>query len=99
MTRTITYAVDALADLEHIAAQTEARWSTAQARSYLADIGAAIGKAAANPYLGSDCSHVRAGYRKMRAGSHVIYYQVLADRINVVRVLHQSMDAEARLRD
>ena len=96
--RGIDYRPDTLIDLEHIALRTEASWGANQAKAYLADIGAAIGRAAENPFLGSDRSDIRSGYRKMRSGSHAIYYRVFADRIDVIRVLHQGMDVESRLR-
>ena len=53
---------------------------------------------AANPLKGKDCSDIRIGYRKLNAGSHVIFYrQALTDTIEIVRVLHGHMDIETRL--
>jgi len=47
---------------------------------------------------GRDCGDIRPGYRRRRAGQHVIYYRPLdADCIEIVRVLHGRMDAERHL--
>jgi toxin ParE1/3/4 len=51
-----------------------------------------------NPSDGKDCSDIRAGYRKWKAGSHVVFYrQHDLDTIEIVRVLHGRMDVETRL--
>ena len=50
-----------------------------------------------NPTLGRPCDTVREGYRKFRVGRHVIFYRVIEQRIDVVRVLHQQMDFESHL--
>ncbi|MDO9416041.1 type II toxin-antitoxin system RelE/ParE family toxin [Pararhizobium sp.] len=41
---------------------------------------------------------IRAGYRKVLTGSHSIFFRVTDDGIiDVIRILHQQMDIEARL--
>ncbi|MFP4085769.1 MAG: type II toxin-antitoxin system RelE/ParE family toxin [Desulfobacteraceae bacterium] len=48
--------------------------------------------------MGKDRSRIRSGYPKNTAGSHVIFYrETSADVIEIVRVLHGSMDIETRL--
>jgi len=37
------------------------------------------------------------GYRKVRAGSHIIFFKVTTDGIDVVRILHQKMDFNRHL--
>lgn len=55
-------------------------------------------KLAANPLKGQDCSDLRIVYRKLNAGSHVIFYRkTLVDMIEIVRVLHGHMDIESQL--
>jgi len=40
----------------------------------------------------------RAGYRKLAAGSHVLFYRVMSEGdIDVVRVLHRRMDVDRHL--
>jgi len=50
-----------------------------------------------NPTLGRSCDAIREGHRKFRVGRHVIFYRVIEQRIDVVRVLHQQMDFESHL--
>jgi toxin ParE1/3/4 len=51
-----------------------------------------------NPGLGRDCSDIRAGYHRYRVGKHILFYRQLdPDQIEIVRILHERMDVEARL--
>jgi toxin ParE1/3/4 len=54
---------------------------------------------AANPKLGRLYDEVRAGYRRYRAGPHLILYSETSDAIDVVRVLQEKMDIGSRLPD
>jgi toxin ParE1/3/4 len=88
----------AVLDLEQIWDYTADRWDIDQADTYLAEIRRAIERAAANPRIGRACDEIRLGYRKLPAGSHLVFYRVLADGvIDVIRVLHQRMDIDRHL--
>jgi toxin ParE1/3/4 len=88
----------AMADLITIGGYTQKRWGTEQRNTYLAMLDRCFQQLAADPLTGSDCSYIRSGYRKMNAGSHVIYYRLKqTDEVEIVRVLHQRMDLETRL--
>ena len=88
----------AKADLKEIAHYTQCQWGRDQRDKYLAMLDSCFHQLAATPFIGKDCSHIRSGYRKNTAGSHVIFYrQTSADVIEIVRVLHGSMDIETRL--
>ena len=88
----------AKADLKEIANFTQNRWRREQRDLYLQMLDVSFQQLAANPLKGKDCSEIRIGYRKLNAGSHVIFYrQTLADTIEIVRVLHGYMDIETRL--
>ncbi|KPF78834.1 plasmid stabilization protein ParE [alpha proteobacterium AAP81b] len=89
----------ARADLDDIWDYTARRWDEAQAETYLRLIQAAIDAVAANPKLGRPYDEVRTGYRRRRAGSHLIFYREVADAIDVVRVLHEKMDIASHLPD
>jgi toxin ParE1/3/4 len=43
--------------------------------------------------------HVRKGYRASKVKSHYIFYRVLNDTIEIIRILHERMDIENRLND
>lgn len=88
----------AKADLKEIARFTQNRWGREQRNLYLQMLDVSFQQLAANPLKGKDCSDIRIGYRKLNAGSHVIFYrQTLVDTIEIVRVLHGHMDIETRL--
>jgi toxin ParE1/3/4 len=88
----------AKADLKEIATFTHKRWGREQRNLYLQMLDVSFQQLAANPLKGKDCSEIRIGYRKLNAGSHVIFYrQTLADTIEIVRILHGHMDIETRL--
>jgi toxin ParE1/3/4 len=89
----------ARADLDNIWEHTSKRWDDDQAEAYLRMIQAAIDTVSANPKLGRRCDEVRAGYRRHRAGSHLILYRETSDAIDIVRVLHEKMDIGSHLPD
>ncbi len=49
---------------------------------------------AKNPNKGIDCSHIKEGYLKYHVGKHYIYYLNSPAGIEIIRNLHQSMDAK-----
>jgi len=88
----------AMADLKEIGSFTQTRWGREQRDLYLKMLDNSFHQLAANPLKGNDCSEIRIGYRKLNAGSHLIFYrQTIADTIEIVRVLHGHMDIEMRL--
>jgi toxin ParE1/3/4 len=88
----------AKADLKEIARFTQNRWGHDQRNLYLQMLDVSFQQLADNPLKGKDCSDIRLGYRKLNAGSHVIFYRkTLVDTIEIVRVLHGHMDIETRL--
>lgn len=73
----------ARADLDNIWEYTAKRWDDDQAEAYLRMIQAAFDTVAANPKLGRRYDEVRAGYRRYRAGSHLILYRETSDAIDI----------------
>jgi toxin ParE1/3/4 len=89
----------ALADLESIWLYTCKNWSPDQADRYYSLIINEIKYICQHPQSGRDMSHVRAGYRTSKVKSHLIFYRVQDDYIEVIRILHEKMDLENRLND
>jgi toxin ParE1/3/4 len=87
----------AKADLDDIWDYTERNWGAEQAKAYIRLIGAAIQTLAASPARGKACDHIREGYRKYPAGSHVVFFRLTDGGINVVRILHPRMDFDRHL--
>jgi toxin ParE1/3/4 len=88
----------AQADLGQIWDYTRDRWGVDQAEEYLRELQRAIERAAANPRIGRVCDEIRPGYRKLAAGSHILFYRVSAEGIiDVGRVLHERLDVDRHL--
>jgi toxin ParE1/3/4 len=80
----------AKADLDDIWNFTFARWGMAQAEKYVRDLWEVMKKPASDLANSMDIGDVRPGYKKVRAGSHIIFFKVIPDSIDVVRILHKS---------
>ncbi len=84
-------------DLDDIWDFTVKRRDASQAEVYVVALGRTLQLLAASPQLGRSIDKVRAGYFKFPAASHVVYYKVRTDGIDVIRILHKSMDAELHI--
>lgn len=88
----------AVADLDGIWNYTVKRWGVEQGEFYVREIDESCQQLANGMLPGVDASDIRDGYSKQFVGRHVIYFRRTADNaIDVVRVLHQAMDATTRL--
>lgn len=84
-------------DIEEIFDFTYERWGFDQAEDYAHELRRAIERAATNPRIGRSCDEIRLGYRKLSVGSHTLYYRLVDDAIDIVRILHQRMDIDRHL--
>ena len=84
-------------DLKSIARFTSQRWGRAQRDQYLGRLDHCFRLLAENQGLGQACDDIRPGYRKMHEGRHVIFYRPTADGIEIVRILHGSMDVDSQM--
>jgi toxin ParE1/3/4 len=50
------------------------------------------------PEAGRERGELWSGLRSLAASSHVVFYEVTAETIDIVRVLHGARDAESELR-
>lgn len=73
------------------------RWGIEQADRYLDELDEGIEALAGSPRLGSECGHIRAGYRRLRIRHHSVYYRLSSSRIEIVRVLHERMEPDRHL--
>lgn len=79
---------------------TYENWSVEQADRYYHLILDEIEFVAENFMSGKDMDHIKSGYRASKVKSHLIFYKKNKDgRTEVIRILHQMMDLENRLRD
>jgi toxin ParE1/3/4 len=79
-------------DLRSIWLYSAENWGRIQANRYVGAIGRDIAKIAERPEAGSPQNDLRQGYAKRLTGSHIIFYRIVEGDVDVVRVLHQSMD-------
>jgi toxin ParE1/3/4 len=86
-------------DLRLIGRYTQITWGREQRNTYLAKIDAAFQLLAMEPQLGKSCDELRVGYRKYPVGRHLIFYRQSANSLEIIRILHQRMDIEARFDD
>ncbi|MDA3910035.1 MAG: type II toxin-antitoxin system RelE/ParE family toxin [Bacteroidales bacterium] len=86
-------------DIENIWLYTYENWSIEQADRYLNLIIDEIEYVAEKPESGFDVSSVRQGYFRTKIKSHLIFYKIdqKNEIVEIIRILHQSMDIENRL--
>lgn len=86
-------------DLVGIWVYTCEEWGVDQADKYLDELEEGMKQLIHHPSLGTAYSHVLPGYRRLQIEHHAALYKVEEPEVLVVRVLHEDMDAPARLMD
>lgn len=83
-------------DMEEIMLYTMREWGVAQARKYKDTIDRSIKKIAENPNHPSSRAKddLLPGCRSIAVGKHWILYRGRGNVLEILRVLHQSMDVE-----
>ncbi|MET0463821.1 MAG: type II toxin-antitoxin system RelE/ParE family toxin [Chitinophagaceae bacterium] len=86
-------------DLENIWQYTFENWSIDQADLYVSLILKEMELLGNRPGSGRDFGHIRKNYRSSRIKSHTIFYRTIdnATHIEIIRILHQSMDITKHL--
>lgn len=86
-------------DLDAVYDHSCRAWGPDRAAAYLRALDMTCQRLGEYPSLGPRADRVRGGYRRISHGRHVIYYRVHPDEVEIVRVLHQSMDAPRHLNE
>jgi len=90
----------AIFDLEKIWLYTLNKWSIEQADRYHNLIIDEIQFIVDNYELCGKMDYVRTGYRMSKVKSHLIFFKKTEDNIiEIIRILHQNMDIENRLKN
>lgn len=84
-------------DLRNVARYTERKWGAAQARRYLDALRGRLALLRERPRLGRPREDLAQGLRSLPCGRHVIFYKDTEERIEVIRILHASMDVRRHL--
>ena len=88
---------EARRDLDDIWNYSRDHWGARRAASYLRDLRTAIDLIAERPDTGQALDEPDDAFRKRPVGSHTIFYRLEAGSVEIVRILHQNMDASSRL--
>ena len=89
----------AVADLEGIWLYTVEKWFVNQADRFYNLIVDEINFICKNNNAGKSMEHIRKGYRASKVKSHLIFYRILNNTVEIIRILHERMDIENRLND
>ncbi len=84
-------------DLTGIWLYTFQQWNETQADKYLDELDSGIQLLSKHPKIGKDYSDVREGIRCLIINKHLIFYCINDNQIDIIRVLHESMDVEQYL--
>jgi toxin ParE1/3/4 len=87
----------AVADLEEIWFYTTEKWSVIQANRYYSLIIDEIEYISKNPGSGNTMQHVRKGYLASKVKSHLVFYRIVNNNVQIIRILHGRMDIDSRL--
>ncbi len=88
----------AIDDLNDIWNYTFEQWSENQADKYYELLKFSCKEIGENPVLGRVYSGISKNLLGLKTGKHIIFYHnVSADEIEVIRILHESMDLKNRL--
>ena len=87
----------AKSDLGGIWDYTLEEWGVEQAEKYVRELWAEMQKQSNDHSTSTDIGDVRPGYRKKKSGSHVIFFRLINEGIDVIRILHQRMDFDRHL--
>lgn len=85
-------------DLVGIYRYTAERWGISQADACQGELEQHLSHIAEHPMIGVSRDNLLQGVRSHLAGSQVIYYDVVRDWIEVLRILHVRQDAKAAFR-
>jgi len=87
-----------LEDLKSIGRFTLKSWGREQRNIYLSKLDESFHILAEQPQLGNARDDIRKGYRVYHVGRHLIFYRQKPAEIEIIRILHDRMDMETRLR-
>ena len=88
----------ALEDLKSIGRYTLKSWGREQRNIYLSKLDESFYLLAERPQLGSARDDIRNGYRVYHVRRHLIFYRQKPTEIEIIRIMHDSMDVETHLR-
>lgn len=89
----------ARADLIAIYDFTESKFGAYQAEAYYAGLIKSFGLLADFPLIGQTVDELAVGYRRFRFQSHLIFYTVQPDHVEIRAIVHGAQDIRSQLFD
>lgn len=90
---------EAQESLKQIKAYSTKQFGVEQTKLYLNQLLTAFKKLAENPFQGTKRAELLPGCYSLFIGLHTIYYRVNNEMVEVIDVLHQSMEPQRHLLD
>jgi len=84
-------------DLDGIYEYSILNFGVEKAQSYLMGLQGAFQNLANNPMIGRSAASLEPGLRRFEIQSHIVFYMPTDTGVLIVRLLHDSMDAERHL--
>lgn len=88
---------EAQSSLRNIKAYSNKKFGSQKTKTYLQSIHKKMKALAVNPFSGTARDDLKDEYYSAFVGSHTIYYRVISSHIEVIDVLHQSMEPSIHL--
>lgn len=88
----IAFSTKARRELQGIYAYTVETWGDAQAETYLSGFDKMFAALRSGSAITRSAADVKPDLRKVQVGRHVVFFRETAERVEVVRVLHERMD-------
>ena len=93
-----TLTQSAKTDLKEVARFTEKNWGRTQRNIYIKQFDDMFHRLADTPSIGQKCDYIKSNYQKFPQGSHIIFYKKVSNEsIQIIRILHKSMDTILQL--
>lgn len=92
MSRTYRITPRAADDIRSIGQYTQINWGRKQRNRYLRVLDKRFAWLAENPGMGKHRTDIKDGYYSYPEGSHVVFYLVREDGIDILGIPHQHMD-------
>ena len=92
MTKGFRLTPRAATDLDQIADYTIETWGYDQLERYLGALNKRFEWLSEQPFAGRERDDVHPGYRSYPQGSHIIFYVIDDDYVDIIGIPHKSMD-------
>lgn len=73
------------------------KWGEDKAAEYLRQLNVRMQGLGKNPEIGRSREYIRQGYRSIQVNRHIVFYRLQGQEIDIIRVLHERMNAEKHL--